>query len=152
MPLNEHQARAVTATLRHCEQTLRQMEQLLAGDAAAAERLVRWRWDLPPEQRAALAVQLRGLRQDMTRVAEEWGLEPEERNGTGWVRGQLAAAWVALDELSGRKLAGYGPLAPDVAQTLLPRLGDLAAEVQAALHALTPPIPREPSSPGQGEE
>jgi hypothetical protein len=68
----------------------------------------------------------------------------------GWVRGQLAAVWVALDELSRRKLAGYGPLAPDVAQTLLPQLRALAAEVQAALHTLTPPSQENPAAPGKG--
>ena len=64
-----------------------------------------------------------------------------------WVRGHLATTWVTLDELGGRKLAGYGPLASDVAQTLLPRLRHLAVAVQGALHTLTPPAADEPGGP-----
>ena len=81
MPLNENQVRAVAVTLQQCEQTLRQMERLLAGDAAEAGRLVHWQWDLTSAQRAALTAQLAEIRQEVVRLAEEWGLETAEQNG-----------------------------------------------------------------------
>ena len=150
MPLNENQARAITTSLRHCEQTLQQMERLLAGDGAEAGRLVRWRWDLAPAQRAALAAQLQALRQEVERLADDLGLEAEERNGVQWVRGQLALNWVTLEEVGGRKLAVYGPLEPDVIQTLLPRLGQLAASVQRALSTLDAPSTAKLADDGDG--
>lgn len=150
MPLNENQARAVTITLQQCEQNLRQMERLLAGATDEAGRLYGWQWDLTPEQRTALAAQLQALRREVARLADELGLETAEQNGAQWVRGQLAVTWVALDELGGRKLAGYGPLDLDVRQTLLPRLRHLAAGVQGALHTLSPPAAPPPTDGSDG--
>ncbi len=130
MPLNENQLRAVGTAFQQCARNLDGVRELLLA-GGSANPLASMPLRLPPERRAALASQIAALQSDLAALAQELELPLPEQDGVQWVRSHLAAVWVTLDELTGRKLRGYGAVDPILTSTFFPRVRDLVAQLEA---------------------
>ena len=58
------------------------------------------------------------LRGELRRLGTKLGLGVSENDRLGEFRSRLAVLWVDLEELRPQRLAGYGPVSPELADEL----------------------------------
>ncbi len=130
MPLNDSQRRVVVSTLAHVSELLGQVDRIAASEGSpfSLERL-----DLSPHELRMLAAFVAQARRRMLSVLEHLGIpRPAPRVSSRWsLTTTLMFAEVALEELNGSTLRGYGQL--DAA---------VCAEVEAAAAELRSVIGR----------
>jgi hypothetical protein len=142
-PMNPSHHRRVASTYQHVDELLRRAEAILTGSESQppfGPTLL----DAEPWHRDLLGQGAVRVRQRMAETLERFGI-PRLRSSVRAVHSAavlILAAEIDLEELGGRRLENYGPLAPDEVRAM----AAANAEIRAILGDL-----RERLEPASGE-
>lgn len=132
--LNASQTRAVGAALRLVEETLDEIEQVLAKpDSGVTFRLAQ---DLEPEERRAILGGCDRLRAVLLEASRRLNIDAAERSPRREIRGKLSILWAILEDSKSAALRGYGPLAPEAGALVDKLLGEMSTTVLGILRLL----------------
>jgi hypothetical protein len=133
--LNEPQLRHFEVFLSMMETALNEVERLTNPESVpGSENLVVYDSDLPEEFKTHAAPAIGVTREQVARLADALGIQPQHRSRTRTVRAILTAELVRLDDSYARKLRGYGAVSPRVQTEIDPALDSMRANIVALLH------------------
>jgi hypothetical protein len=144
--LNPDQLRSVRIVLRMFEEDLNQMGTWL-DERQTDGILFRRQLHITPLERAKASTYITDALGEITILAEKLGLETEVEDGTGWIRGQMSAAWSNLIDSQTKKLKRYGEVHPEAAQEIDPHIQHLA-QIALKLSTMFEKHSSTPASPG----
>lgn len=119
LALNDNHARHIVSTLKFVDRLLEEGGHIIACGGVQST-FPRYVFDAPPEQCKVLADSLCVLRQGLLEGLESLGLSGggAEISALRALQVQLISAAIALEELTGPSLKGYGELSPGAGQAL----------------------------------
>ncbi|MFN8473190.1 MAG: hypothetical protein U0822_13465 [Anaerolineae bacterium] len=121
--LNEAQKRAVAVRMQALERFIAEAERFIAVDEA--EEPARGCALLSESQRQALREAFEQIRCEIASIVAELNLESEADNYLSYVRAVSAELWADLIDIEPPKLRRYGPVDPEVIETLSPTIDRL---------------------------
>jgi len=133
--LNESQRRRLSVTLASLERDVLRVSELLRRPPPREGLLTRHVEPLvaPPGDGAQNA--LSAVQQQLDQIVNDLGLEPRSESVTRAVMSALLLDVVALDEVTGKRLRGYGELNPAAAEYLERELPQLRAALDRLIRA-----------------
>jgi len=105
--LHELHRRRLEVTVSLVENGLDRMERLL-GDSVQGGILRSVEDTLSPEERSALLEEIRRLRDDLDKFAEEYRLERHPLALRQVLNAELSSTWVMLENCRPKRMKGYG--------------------------------------------
>jgi hypothetical protein len=131
MSLNPSQLNALGVVLEQLERTLDEFEHLLDSPPAGVTYVVEV--DFAPATVQQIHEKCRALREQIAEVAATFDVSRRHINVRRVIAGDMAIAWVNLQDLRPSRLRGYGDVDPSLTETLAPRLeklGELATAIR----------------------
>ncbi len=123
MSLNQPQRTALASNLLHLEQSLNEIERVLAGPPAGIT------YTTEVDFEAATADQIRAkcreIRVQIADLAATFQLAPHRWVGRRIIAAEMSTAWANLEDMRLPKLRRYGAVDPALQETLAPRLNRL---------------------------
>ncbi len=129
MSLNPSQRNALAVVLEQLERTLDEFDRFLDSPPAGVTYAVEV--DFAPATFQQIHEKCRDLREQIAEVAATFDVPRRRINVRRVIAGDLAIAWVNLQDLRPSRLQGYGDVAPSLTETLAPRLERLGELVTA---------------------
>ena len=123
--------RSVIIILRIYEENLRQTEAWLLGMETNGI-LYRRKLNLSPARQQAALKRVDAALETIAVLAQKVGLNPEEEDPAGLIRGDMSVDWVNLNDILSRKTERYGDVNSELESVLDPlieRLAELAMEI-----------------------
>lgn len=117
--------------LRRLERALWQLEEQVTQEHVPGLTLTAFTHPPHVLQQALLVRLAQCLRQDIATLASEYGVKREEEDMQRAFHAMLTLLWADLEDSRPQKLRHYGPLHPDVAEQLGPRVQMLIDQVLA---------------------
>ena len=136
MSLNPGQQQMMAIRLRMLEENLAEIERLIDHDEDGI-LYRRSRPRLSEARRARILDLLAELRLAIGSSVETYDLRREDQDSARRIRGLLSLAWEGVLELASSRLAGYGPIGPEVSRALdrdVDRLATLVLILEATFH------------------
>jgi len=124
--VTHEQHRSLAVILRLLEKSLRETEEWLSGREVNGI-LYRKRLALSEQNRLAARQAVTAALTAIADLAEQLELEQEEENMVASLGASMIVQWVNLCEEYAGKLRRFGPVHPDLAPLLDPRIDQLAA-------------------------
>lgn len=130
--LSALQRNSLRITLRLADEAFQDVMRLLE-EAPYEGALHGMADDLTPDQKAAIAEEVRQAGEIIRRLRARFALDPEVHDKSRLILGKVITAWEMVMEGRARYLRGYGPVAPGLAEALDPsieRLGDALTRIE----------------------
>lgn len=131
--LNDAQRRNLTVTLRVLEQSLDDIAALLDQSVVHDGALYHVRNNLPPGSAEQFQTQAQVIREQIARLAEQFGFVADERTTCAISAAKLNYCWEVLQEADSRGLLAYGQVASGLDLTLDPAVKVLSEKVLGLL-------------------
>jgi hypothetical protein len=135
--LNEHQRRRLEVVLSHVEAALLEIERLSVSGPGVVRAgvLTTIEADYPAHFTRDLAPLAAGIRDELARAKQAWGLGARRMSATRAISARVKSEMIRLQDSEPRRLKGYGIVHPDLDRTLTPllhRLGAMLDEIGVA--------------------
>lgn len=132
--LNEPQLRHFEVFLSMLETALNEIERLASpASVHGSENMIVYDSDLPREFRAQAGPAIGAIREQISELAHQLGIEPQHRSRARTVKAVLTAELLRADDSYARKLRGYGAVSPRVQVEVEPALDRIRADIVALL-------------------
>lgn len=148
--LNPYQKTALTIVLRMFEENLRQALAWLDGRPIEGI-LYREEIHLAAPQRARARQRIAAALAEIAVLTQKAGLEPEIKDPSDLIRGQMGIAWANLVDSQTSKLNRFGAVNPEAGGVIDPHLQRLA-QIALELTALFERQPPNPELPGDEQQ
>lgn len=131
--LNEDQARHLRITCQHIDGKLSEIEEMVDG-AGSGRVYSRYSMDLSPLQKEAIMAYCSRIRSRLVTIRDEEGISGETPSisMSKAILSRLSLIDCAVEELRPKYMRGYGT----VPATLVPRLNQIADDLQAPINHL----------------
>lgn len=134
--LNLHQRRHLAVLLSMMQESIADLEALVAPRPHSSDNLTVYDDDVPPELALATPPVVRRLRDAIRRLADQLDIEPQHLSRRGCVRALVVTEIIRIEDSRSSRLRGYGPVAPGLAAVLDPVLSELRDAFQSIAGAL----------------
>lgn len=119
--LNKHQKRRLEVTLYLVEQGLDVIAGLLRGELPSGE-MYETVSDLSLKERSDTLARIEEAKQTIANIKIDFTLEARVNDARGIMMGHLSSLWESLHNTRPRNLKGFGTVAPELFDTLDPKL------------------------------
>jgi hypothetical protein len=129
--LSENHRRVLSTTLMRIELAVWRLEERITRENPPALTLTRFTDTLDARQRAELLRLIAQVRQHITQLTQEYGLEAREDDLTRTIMAEFSLLWSDLEDTRPKKLRNYGELHPHAIEQLGPQIQQLISLVLA---------------------
>jgi len=135
-PLNQYQAGRLQVTLYLVEQALDEISSYLRGQLPRGEMYITVS-DLTAAQQAEMSRVIGEIKRRIAEIKNQFALDTRTDDLRRTIMGYLGSVWESLHNTRPRNLSGFGPVAPELFETLEPQLLRMIALVDSMSSTLT---------------
>lgn len=129
--LSENHRRVLSTTLMRIELAVWRLEERITRETPPALALTRFTDTLDAHQRAELLRLIAQVRQHITQLTQDYGLEARQDDLTRTIMAEFSLLWSDLEDTRPKKLRNYGELHPRAIEQLDPQIQQLISLVLA---------------------